>query len=84
MEDVSFLGNRLNASSGFQSVVGGEVGSGLNSALFCSGTVQVGTRLQLCFEEGVYERGDKWKYAYGVLRVMILELWFMRKPTFFF
>lgn len=50
-----FLGNRLNASSGFQSMVGGEVGPGLNSALFCSGTVQVRTRLQLCFEEGVYE-----------------------------
>lgn len=50
-----FLGNRLNASSGFQSMVGGEVGPGLNSALFCSGTVQVRTRLQLCFEEVVYE-----------------------------
>ena len=82
-ESVSLLGNGLNASSGFKSTVGSEVSSGLYSALFCSGTIQVRARLQLCFEEGVYERGDKYKYAYGVLSAMILELWFMRKTTFY-
>lgn len=82
VESVSLLDNRLNASSGFKSTVGSEGESGLNSALFCSGNIQVrARRLQVCLEEGLCERGDKCKYAYGVLSVMILELWFTRKST---
>lgn len=37
MESFSPLDNRLNASPGLKSTVGGEIGSGLNSAPICSG-----------------------------------------------
>lgn len=54
MESVSHLDNGLYASSGFNSAVGVELVSGLNSTLFCSGTIQVRPGLQPRSEESVY------------------------------